>query len=112
MITDVSKNQDIALVKLDGVLDVSKQKLFKEKLVGVSDEHGNDVVLDFKAVSFIDSSCLGVLVSHARKLREKKGDLKITNLAPDVRSIFQITRLDKVFEIFETPELAVNSFYR
>jgi anti-anti-sigma regulatory factor len=42
---------------------------------------------------------------------ENKSDIKLTHLTEDVRSIFQITRLDRVFEIFDDAQEAVNSFY-
>jgi len=112
MIAEVKKINDVMLVELVGSLDVSLQSDMKDKLSKIFSENQNgDVVLDFQKVNFIDSSCLGVLVSLARKLRETKSDIKLTNLTEDVRSIFQITRLDKIFEIFDKAQEAVNSFY-
>ncbi|MBU0504713.1 MAG: STAS domain-containing protein [bacterium] len=109
---NVKKQHEVAIVGLTGSLDVSVQQVFKDKLVTASHAHENDVVLDFSQVTFIDSSCLGTLVSLAKNLRENKGDIKLSNLRDDVRSIFQITRLDRVFEIFENNEEAVDSFYK
>lgn len=113
MIAEVKKMNDVMLVELVGSLDVSLQSNMKDKLMKVFSENQNgDVVLDFQKVNFIDSSCLGVLVSLARTLRENKSDIKLIHLTEDVRSIFQITRLDKIFEIFDNAQEAVNSFFR
>ncbi len=112
MISEVKKQNDVAIVTLNGSLDVSHQKMLKDKLVSASDIQDNDIVLDFSKVTFIDSSCLGTLVSLAKTLREKKGDIKLSNLSDDVRSIFQITRLDRVFDIFDNNEDAVTGFYK
>ncbi len=113
MIAEVKKMNDVMLVELVGSLDVSLQSNLKDKLVKLFSENQNgDVVLDFQKVNFIDSSCLGVLVSLARMLRESKSDIKLIYLTEDVRSIFQITRLDKIFEIFDDVQEAVNSFFR
>jgi anti-anti-sigma factor len=52
------------------------------------------------------------MVSLVKGLREKKGDIKLVALTDDVRSIFQITRLDRIFQIFDTVQEAVESFYK
>lgn len=112
MIETTTMEQDVAVVSLKGSLDVSVQKELKEELLEIADRKQNDIALDLSNVEFIDSSCLGVLVSLAKRFREKKGDIKLFGLTDDVRSIFQITRLDKVFEVFDGKSEAVDSFYR
>lgn len=112
MIESVTIEQDVAVVTLKGSLDVSVQKELKEELLEVAENKQNDIALNMAHVEFIDSSCLGVLVSLAKRFREKKGDIKLFGLTDDVRSIFQITRLDKVFEVFEGQAETVDSFYR
>ncbi len=110
MITKTENRSEVIIVGLSGILEVSLQQTLKDKLIQIAREQ-NDLVLDFAEVSFIDSSCLGALVSLAKTLREQKGDVKLVRLTDDVQSIFQITRLDRIFEIFETVDSAVESFY-
>lgn len=112
MILNTEKIQDVFIVRLQGSLDVSVQTALKDKLQDFAENNDNDVVLDFTSVHFIDSSCLGALVALMKKIREHKGDIKIAHLSDDVRSIFQITRLDRVFELYDTTDEAVNSFYK
>jgi anti-sigma B factor antagonist len=102
---------EVSVVLLKGALEATLAKDLREELEKVSQQQ-NDLVLDFQQVSFIDSSCLGTLVSLAKDLREKKGDIKITGLADDVRSIFQITRLDRVFQLYDTVDEAVEAYYK
>lgn len=109
---ETEKIHNIIIVKLQGALEVSIQTVLKEKLQDIAAQNDNDVVLDFLNVQFIDSACLGALVALLKRLREHKGDIKMACMNEDVRSIFQITRLDRVFEIFETKEEAVNSFFK
>lgn len=112
MITECKIENDVLIVGLAGSLDVSVQAVMKEKIAEITlREQQNDLVLDFHQVNFIDSSCLGALVSLAKKMREKKGNMKIARMSDDVRAIFQITRLDRVFDIFESIEEAVESYY-
>ena len=74
-------------------------------------EHGNGkVIIDLGEVEFADSSFLGTLVGGLKKTDSKNGDLKIVNLQEPVRVMFELTRLYKIFEIFNTVEDALNSF--
>jgi anti-sigma B factor antagonist len=65
------------------------------------------IVLDFTRVHHICSSALGVLVSLKRKIRNKNGELKLVLDDEDLLQVFEITMLDKVFDIYPTVEEAV-----
>ena len=74
-------------------------------------EQGNSkVIMDLSATEFVDSSFLGTLVAVLKKTTSKNGDLKIVNLQEPVSNMFELTRLYKIFEIFNTVEDALNSF--
>ena len=109
---NIQNKEDVIIAELSGALDVAIQADLKDELSKITEMNNDDLVLDFKRVSFIDSSCLGALVAITKKIRESGGDIKIANLNDDVRSIFQITRLDKIFDIHENIEQAVQSFYK
>jgi anti-sigma B factor antagonist len=111
IIQEVRLMNEVAVVTLAGTLDVALQKILRDELERVAQEQG-DLVLDLAQVAFIDSSCLGALVATAKMLREKQGDIKIAGLRDDVLSIFQITRLDRVFGIFDTVDEAAASYYK
>jgi anti-sigma B factor antagonist len=68
------------------------------------------LVFDLAKVKFIDSSGLGVLFSCLRQVNAKGGDLKICGLAEQVRVIFELVRLHRIFEIFNTREEAAKAF--
>jgi anti-sigma B factor antagonist len=65
------------------------------------------LVVDLTAVTFLDSSALGVLVGALRRLRERQGELHIVQPRPTVRRIFEITALDGIFELHATREQAL-----
>ena len=82
-----------------GELKVVMQQLF---------EDGNlTLLVDLKNVRFIDSSGLGALVSGFKNATVKQGVLKLSSLQPQVKSMFELTRLHRVFEIFPTTEDAL-----
>lgn len=66
------------------------------------------VVLDLSAVTFIDSSGLGALISVLNKLGDG-GDLVLCGITGAVASMFKLTRMDKVFRIFPTADDAIRA---
>lgn len=111
MIGAVVVENDVAVIALTGSLDVAVQKQFKQELDDMIKKTDGDVVLDFSAVTFIDSSCLGALVSLVKDVRESRGDIKICAPTDEVRSIFQITRLDRVFALHDSRKEAIDDFF-
>jgi anti-sigma B factor antagonist len=68
------------------------------------------LLIDLKDVRFIDSSGLGALVSGFKNAISHQGNLKLSSLQPQVKSMFELTRLHRVFEIFaSTSEALENS---
>ena len=64
-------------------------------------------VVNFSETGYIDSSGLGVLVSLSKKIREQEGVLRLANLNEDLRTLFELTKLDTLFEIADTREEAL-----
>ena len=110
MIKTTQKIGKVTVVSLQGSLELSQQEKFKETLLKQVTGDPCSLVINLKEVDFIDSTCLGALIAVARRLRERGGDVKLSNMTPEVRSIFQITRLEKVFEIFEGIDDAVSAY--
>jgi anti-sigma B factor antagonist len=65
------------------------------------------IVLDFGGVEFIDSTGLSVLLNALRRLSREDGSLSLVCTNPTVLRLFEITRLDATFDIFETREQAL-----
>jgi anti-anti-sigma factor len=57
------------------------------------------LTLDFCNIKFLSSAVLGLLVKIHKKMCERKGQLKLCNISPDIYKVFEITRLNKVFDI-------------
>jgi anti-sigma B factor antagonist len=78
-----------------------------EKLNATTEER---VILDFRRVKFMSSSMLGKLVQVHKKSKEFKVQLKLCAIDPEIRQVFKITRLDKVFDI-EADEAAARKAF-
>lgn len=68
------------------------------------------VIIDLTAVEFIDSTFLGVIVNTLKKVAKMGGDLKLVGFKPSVRSMFELTRLFRVFESYSELQDAIKSF--
>lgn len=85
-----------------GELKVEMQRLF--------DGGKKNILVDLKDVRFIDSSGLGALVSGFKNAISHQGNLKLSTLQPQVKSMFELTRLHRVFEIFASTSEALDNF--
>ena len=76
----------------------------------VDDLDKRKIVLDFSEVRFLSSSALGMLLNLRKKASSAKGQVVICSLRDDLLKVFKITRLDKLFQFFDTEEKALNAF--
>ena len=91
-------------------LDAHNSSEFKGQMVKLFEEGRKDLVVDLQAVRFIDSSGLGALVSGFKNASSRSGSLKLAGLQLQVKSMFELTRLHRVFEIFIDADEALASF--
>lgn len=80
-------------------LDAHNAQELKEYLQEVFSGGSTRLIIDLGHVRFIDSSGLGALVSGFKNALSRQGELRLCALQPQVRSMFELTRLHRVFEI-------------
>jgi anti-sigma B factor antagonist len=88
-------------------LDAHNSDVIKEKIKEIYDDDAKSVLVDLSAVRFIDSSGLGALVSGFKNAMSHKGRLALSGLQEQVRSMFDLTRLNRVFDIYASEEEAL-----
>jgi anti-sigma B factor antagonist len=108
----VDKVGDVAVVTLPvEELDAGNTPEFKRDISPVL-EANTKVVLDLSRLRFMDSSGLGSFLSCLRKLNSKGGDLKLSGLSPQVRTVIELVRMHRIFDIYGTKEESVRAFAR
>jgi anti-sigma B factor antagonist len=90
-------------------LDASNVVELRQRVGEIERDHSR-IVFDMSRVEFIDSSVIGALVGFMRKARTAGGDVKLAGLTPDIETIFELTRLQKVFQIHDSVDGAVREF--
>jgi anti-sigma B factor antagonist len=94
-------------VSVAGEVDLATAPELKEALAEVVNSGARGVLVDLSNATFIDSTTLGVLMGAVKRLRPAGGELAIACHDSNIRKIFEITLLDRVFQIFETPGAGV-----
>lgn len=93
-----SENGVEIVVPLVRRLDASVALTFKQQVLEVIGQNNKNILLDFSHVDFIDSSCLGALVSILKSLNGK-GELVLCSLNSNIHNLFKLTRMDRIFSI-------------
>lgn len=98
----VEKSDGITVVDVEGQLIVGNRQELKQKVLEELEGGERKFVIDFANTGYIDSSGLGVLVSLSKKIREQGGELRLAALNEDLRTLFELTKLDTLFMIADT----------
>ena len=98
----LTRTDERLLVEVDGQLVVSNRQELKQAILHEVEQGVRLVVVDFSKSPYIDSSGLGALVSLGKRLRELGGDLRLAGLNDDLRTLFDLTRLDALFPLYAT----------
>jgi anti-sigma B factor antagonist len=102
-------NETLVIELHEDNLDASNVREFKDAVQTMMHEKTR-VVLDMSAVKFVDSSGLGALISCLRQLNGRRGDFKLCAMSKPVRALFELMRMHRVFNIYDSREDAVRSF--
>jgi anti-anti-sigma factor len=89
--------------------DETLQQLHKEILEVIEKTEEPNVLLHFGRVGFMSSAALGILIRVSKKCKEFKIAMTLCNIAPNIREVFKITGLEKVFEIYDQPADALEA---
>lgn len=81
---------------------------FKKFLYDITEVTPPKLVLDMGKIEYMDSSFIGALVAGLKNVLSKGGEMALINVNHDVMSLFELTRLDKVFKICDNLEDALN----
>ena len=89
------------------ILDEMTINNISESLFAVIEEHSPiKLVLDFKQVNHLSSSALGTLIRLNKKIDNDQGQFRLCSIKPELYQIFVITKLNKVFQIFDDLDAA------
>ncbi|MEH2412627.1 STAS domain-containing protein [Nostoc sp.] len=96
--------EQVKVIKIIGNLNATTSQEFRQKITDILVSGAKIVLVDFQDVTFMDSSGLGALVLAFKTLRAADTKLVLCSVNEQVRILFELTNMDKVFEIFPSQE--------
>ena len=100
---------NILVVSLFGQVRISTQNEFKDFFDYLIKDNGNrKVILNMDGVGYMNSAGIGIVVDSYKKFKELNGKLVLCNLVSDINKLFEVTKLNKFIEIFDTEEAALS----
>lgn len=103
------QNDRVVIAVKEARLDAHNSSELKDRILRTLEEGGRRFVVDLAEVNFIDSSGLGALLSGYKNATQRSGTFILAGLQPRVRSMFELTRLNRVFEIYPRLQEAISS---
>lgn len=95
------------VVAVYGDADMHVADELEVRLAEVIDEAPAYLVLDLSGVTFLDSMALGVLLGGLKRLKEKGGRMRVVAPRPEIRRIFEVTLLDRLFDLDSSRDAAL-----
>lgn len=106
----IKTSGDVAVLHVDaGTLDASNSREFKTKVTPIV-ESNRKVLIDMSSLEFVDSTGLGALVSCLKAATAAGGDLRLCSVRKPVRTLFELTRMHRVFSIYNSLDEAVAAY--
>lgn len=109
----VTQQKDIRIVEFthNKILDEGNIAEIGQTLSTLIDEtNPPKLLLDFSSVDHLSSAALGMLINANNRIKNRNGQLRLTNIKPQIFEVFVITKLNKLFRILPTRDEAVASF--
>ena len=104
-----SKN-GLMVCYIDGEVDINSSPDIKKAFDKLIAKKAPKIVVSLSKVTYVDSSGLATLVEILKHMRAYGGKMRLTGLSPKIKSLFEITKLEKLFEIMASEEEAVSTF--
>lgn len=95
---------EVQVIELSGIINSASSQDLRQRLNEVVEKGAKIVLIDFENVTFMDSSGLGALVLAFKSLRAANSKLVLCSINEQVRILFELTSMDKVFEIFSSQD--------
>lgn len=93
------------------ILEEAMIQQIGEEIAQIIDQTTNPkVLINFANVEHLSSAALGTLITINNKVRQKGGQLRLSNIDPQIYEVFIITKLNKLFQIHDDVAKAVGSF--
>ena len=110
---DVEEIGDVTVARFVDrkILDETNIQIVGNQLFALVDDEGRQkILLDFSNVEYLSSAALGKLITLDKKAKANGGKLRLCSVRPEIYEVFAITRLNKLFDMYDDQEKALEGF--
>ena len=100
----------LTVCHIDGEIDINSSPMIKKSFDKLISQKTSKIVINLSKVTYVDSSGLATLVEVLKNMKSYGGRLRIACMSPKIKSLFEITKLEKLFEILADEETAISNF--
>ena len=109
-LTAKNKANGVCVISLRGDISAETVNDYKTKIDGIITSSVKNYIMDFQDITYLNSIGVGAIAATLKKVKKFQGNIKLVNVSPAVQELFEMTRLTKVFEIFDNEEDAIKSY--
>ncbi len=102
----IKTQKSVKIVEVDGEVDLYSSPKLRKELLELTKVKEKAILVDLRNVKYMDSSGIATLVEALQQVGKYSGKLRLANLRDAVKDVFELSRLDKVFDIYTTLEEA------
>ncbi len=110
MSVKMESKSGLTVCQIEGEIDINSSPDLKKIFDRLISKKTPKTVINLSKVTYVDSSGLATLVEMLKNMRTYGGRMRLTNLSPKIKSLFEITKLEKLFEIMADEEEAISTF--
>ncbi|MDD5136258.1 MAG: STAS domain-containing protein [Candidatus Omnitrophica bacterium] len=110
MAVKTESKDGLMICRMEGEIDISSSPDIKKVFDKLIAQKTPKIIVDLVSVSYVDSSGLATLVGILKNMRSYGGKMKLVGMSSKIKSLFEITKLDKLFDIAASEEEAITGF--
>lgn len=104
---EVDKRQSCTILKIKGDVDLYSSPQVRKQIINLVSKKNTSLLVDFAEITYMDSSGVATLVEALQMTNRNGGKLRLFNMKQVIRDVFELSRLDKVFDIYENEQKAL-----
>lgn len=108
-ITD-NLESDVLICKVDGEINIDTSPQLRKTFAEYISKNNKKIIIDFSGLTYIDSSGIATFIELFQRLKRIEGKFRICSMSTKVRSVFEVTKVLKLFEVFDSKDEALKGF--
>ena len=106
----IEPKKGLMVCHVEGEIDISSSPDVKKAFDKLISQKTPKIVINLSRVTYVDSSGLATLVEILKNMRSYGGRMRLASMSSKIKSLFEITKLEKLFEIMADEETAISNF--